>query len=106
MIGISTPMTKEGDASVYVMEWKSQVEKRVCRSMLAAETYALASGVEAADRMRALLQENRDFNFNVAEWSERTKDAKSLWLYDAKSICDHLGKDVGSPQDDGQTTCD
>ena len=92
-------MTKEGDMNVYVMEWKSQVEKRVCRSTLAAETYALASGVETADWMRVSLQESRDANFNIAEWSERAKDVKSRWLCDAKSVCDHLGKDVGSPQD-------
>ncbi len=67
VVGISTPMTKDGKMNVYAMEWKSQVEKRVCRSTLAAETYAIASGVEAADCMRLLVQEIRDVSFNIAE---------------------------------------
>ena len=99
VVGLSTPMAADGSMNVYVMEWKSQVEKRVCRSTLAAETYPLASGVEAADWLRVLLQESRDVDFNMGEWSERTKDLKSRWLCDAKSVCDHLSKDVGSPQD-------
>ena len=99
VLGLSSPMTEQGNMNVYVMEWKSQVEKRVCRSTLAAETYALATGVEAADWLRVLLLESRDVKFNIAEWSERTKDVKSRWFCDAKSVCDHLGKDVGSPQD-------
>jgi hypothetical protein len=99
VLGISSPMEKDGSMNVYVMEWKSQVEKRVCRSTLAAETYALATGVEAADWLRVLLLESRDVKFNIAEWSERTKDVKSRWFCDAKSVTDHLGKDVGSPQD-------
>ncbi len=35
VVGISTPMTKDGEMNVCVMEWKSHVEKRVCRSTLA-----------------------------------------------------------------------
>ena len=99
VLGLSSPMTEQGNMNVYVMEWKSQVEKRVCRSTLAAETYALATGVEAADWLRVLLLESRDVKFNIAEWSERTKDLKSRRLCDAKSVCDYLIKDVGSPQD-------
>ena len=38
VVGISTPMAADGSTNVYVMEWKSQVDKRVCRSTLAAET--------------------------------------------------------------------
>ena len=99
VLGISTPMAEDGSMYVYTMDWKSQVEKRVCRSTLAAETYALASGVEAADWLRVLLIESRDVDFNIAEWADRTKDVKSRWFCDAKSVCDHLGKDVGCPQD-------
>ncbi len=59
VLGISSPIEKDGSMNVYVMEWESQVEKRVCRSTLAAETYALATGVEAADWLRVLLLESR-----------------------------------------------
>ncbi len=72
-VGQSMPMMEDGGVNVRVMEWRSQVEKRVCRSTPTAETSALASGVEVADWMRVLSQESRDVDFNVAEWSERAK---------------------------------
>ncbi len=45
-----------------------------------------------------MLQERRDVDFNIAGWSE-CKDVKSWGLFDAKSMRDSLGKDLGSPHD-------
>jgi hypothetical protein len=54
----------------YLMEWRSVTEKRVCESTLAAETYSLATAVQAADWMKALLEETRCRDFQVARWEE------------------------------------
>ena len=63
VLGLSSPMADDGSMNVYEMEWNCQVEKRVCRITLVAETFALASGIEAADWLRVSLQERHDFDF-------------------------------------------
>ena len=93
--------TKDGEtgATTCVMEWKSQVERRVCRSTLAAETYALATGTEHADWLKALLEESRNPKFSVLDWEDQTRDVVAQWLVDAKSVQEHLSRDVGAPGD-------
>ena len=88
-----------GKTNVYPMEWKSQVEKRVCRSTLQAETYALATGTEATDWLRALLAETRNREFSVHRWEQEIAAIPCWWLVDAKSVQEHLGKDCGMPAD-------
>ena len=88
-----------GKTNVYPMEWKSQVEKRVCRSTLQAETYALSTGTEATDWLRALIAETRDREFSVHRWEQEITAVPCWWLIDAKSVQEHLGKDCGMPAD-------
>ena len=98
--GLSSPQVAgESAVQVYVLEWKSQLERRVCRSTLAAETYALATGAEHADWLKALLCESRSAEFCVGDWEALTSRVRSRWLVDAKSVSDHLSKDVGVPTD-------
>ncbi|CAK0906672.1 unnamed protein product [Prorocentrum cordatum] len=92
-------LDENGNTRMYVIEWKSQAEKRVCRNTLAAETYALAKGTGMADWLRSVLLESRDTEFHIAEWESRTKEIHAQWMCDAKSVVDHLSKDVGTPQD-------
>jgi hypothetical protein len=83
----------------YLMEWRSVTEKRVCENTLAAETYSLATAVQAADWMKALLEETRCRDFQVARWEEYVVRRRSHWLIDAKSVQDHLVRDTGCPSD-------
>ena len=88
-----------GKTNVYPMEWKSQVEKRVCRSTLQAETYALSTGTEATDWFRAVMAETRDQQFSIHRWEQEITNVPCWWLVDAKSVQEHLSKDCGMPMD-------
>ena len=102
VVMLSEPRQKgdgAGKTNVYAMEWKSQTEKRVCRSTLQAETYALATGTEATDWFRALIAETRDQQFSIHRWEQEIASVACWWLVDAKSVEEHLNKDVGMPQD-------
>ena len=66
---------------------------------MAAKTYALATGTEHADWLKALLEESRNPKFSVLDWEDQTRNVVAQWLVDAKSVQEHLSRDVGAPGD-------
>ncbi|CAK0867859.1 unnamed protein product, partial [Prorocentrum cordatum] len=99
VVGLMAPPDENGNAKTCVMEWKSQIEKRVCPSTLAAETHALAKGTVMVDWLRAVLLESRDPEIHVAEWASRATEIHAQWMCDARNAVDHPNKDGGAPQD-------
>ena len=75
----------------HVISYGSTTIKRVCRSTLASETYAMQTAVESGDRLRAIICELRGQLPNLKGWHEETqKKMRHLWVTDCRSLSDHL----------------
>ena len=77
---------------VYPISFSSTTIKRVCRATLQAEAYSLQAGMEAGDRIRALIAEMRGRVNNLVNWLEDSKKVvPHLQMSDCRSLTDHLG---------------
>ena len=55
--------------------------------------------MEHGDWLRALLAETRTKACNAREWEREGLKVRCRWLCDARSVVDHVKKDVGTPND-------
>ena len=94
ILALANPrFVQEGVGAVYVLEWRSNTIKRVCRSTLQAETLSLQLGAEESEHVRQTL-------FVVKNLAEGLKKSdvvmkgmdhmKCLWCTDCRSLSDHL----------------
>eukprot|EP00439_Symbiodinium_sp_Y106_P002780 s7959_g1.t1 len=75
----------------HVISYGSTTIKRVCRSTLASETYAMQTAVESGDKLRAIICELRRQLPSLKGWHEETqKKMRHLWVTDCSSLSDHL----------------
>ena len=77
---------------IYPISFSSTTIKRVCRATLQAEAYSLQAGMEAGDRIRALIAEMRGQISSLINWLEDSKKVvPHLQFSDCRSLTDHLG---------------
>ncbi|CAK0848557.1 unnamed protein product, partial [Prorocentrum cordatum] len=79
-------------APVAVLDWKSGMTQRVCRSTLAAEASHLADAVEAVDWAAVLFREAMNVSVDWLNWQGEVQRLPRFWATDAKSVYDHLTK--------------
>ena len=81
----------ENKRIAHVKSCGSTTVKRVCRSTLASETYAMQTAVESGDRLRAIICELRGQLPSLKGWHEESqKKMRHLWVSDCRSLSDHL----------------
>ena len=80
---------------VMPLSFSSTTIRRVCRSTLQAETYALQSGFETGDKLRGVLVESKVQIRSMKTWEA---DARScvphLSMTDCRSLSDHLASEI------------
>ena len=73
----------------------SSTLKRVCRSTLQAESYALQSAVEHGDRLRCVLCEMTGMLPTMTEWHDQCqRKMKHVWVFDCMSLVEHLNAEA------------
>ena len=83
-----------------VLDWKSGMTQRVCRSTLAAEASHLANAVEIVDWTAVFLQEILRIRVDLRDWQMEAGRVKRFWATDCKSVYDYLTKDgTGTSKD-------
>ena len=64
--------------------------KRVCRSTMMAETFAMIKGTEAGARIRAAIVDMKG-KLNMADWEGSSADVMGhVWMTDCDSLYEHL----------------
>ena len=87
----SEKMVDSNEHVAHIIGYGSTTIRRVCRSTLQAETYAMRSAVESGDRPRAILCELRGQLPVLKDWLETTqKVMRHEWVSDCRSLTDHL----------------
>ena len=80
---------------VMPLSFSSTTIRRVCRSTLQAETYALQNGLETGDKLRGVLAEIKGQIRSMKTWE---LDARScvphLSMTDCRSLSDHLASEI------------
>ena len=88
-------MTRNTAYRVLPLSFGSTTIKRVCRSTLQAETYALQNGLETGNTLRGVIAELKGQICSLKSWEE---DARSciphLAMTDCRSLSDHLNQEV------------
>ena len=80
---------------VMPIAFSSTTMKRVCRSTLQAEAYALQSGIESGDRIRALIAETNGAFDDLRNWENPARRAvPQLLLSDCRSLVEHLNSEI------------
>ena len=87
-------------APIAVMDWKTGMTQRVCRSTLAAEASHLADAVEAVDWCAVLLQEMLKGKVDLKNWQSVAAMTPRFWATDCKSVYDYLTKEGTSKSKD------
>jgi hypothetical protein len=87
-------------APIAVMDWKTGMTQRVCRSTLAAEASHLADAVEAVDWCAVLLQEMLKGKVDLKNWQSVAATTPRFWATDCKSVYDYLTKEGTSKSKD------
>ncbi|CAK0828997.1 unnamed protein product, partial [Prorocentrum cordatum] len=87
-------------APVAVLDWKSGMTQRVCRSTLAAEATHLADAVEAVDWAAVLFREAMNVSVDLLNWQGEVQRLPRFWATDAKSVYDHLTKEGSAKSKD------
>ncbi|CAK0827114.1 unnamed protein product [Prorocentrum cordatum] len=87
-------------APVAVLDWKSGMTQRVCRSTLAAEASHLADAVEAVDWAAVLFREATNVSVDLLNWQGEVQRLPRFWATDAKSVYDHLTKEGSAKSKD------
>ena len=78
------------ETKFYPIGWSSTTIKRVCRSTMQAESYAMTSSVEEGFKIRATIADCCN-QLDLRNWEESSrKFMKHLWLTDCKSLQEHL----------------
>lgn len=83
--------TEEGH--IYMLEWHSTALRRVCRSILQAETLSMQLGSEEAEHVRQVLYYLKNMNINhdrKEHVSKATDHMVTVWCTDCRSLSDHL----------------
>ena len=81
---------KGDETKFYPIGWSSTTIKRVCRSTMQAESYAMTSSVEEGFKIRATIADCCN-QLDLRNWEESSrKFMKHLWLTDCKSLQEHL----------------
>ena len=74
---------------IHLLSWSSSI-RRVCRSTLMAEAYALSNAVEHGLRTRAAIVDVRG-QLNIRQWEETASAAMGhVWFTDCESLFAHL----------------
>ncbi|CAK0861813.1 unnamed protein product [Prorocentrum cordatum] len=87
-------------APVAVLDWKSGMTQRVCRSTLAAEASHLADAVEAVDWAAVLFREAMNVSVDLLNRQGEVQRLPRFWATDAKSVYDHLTKEGSTKSKD------
>ncbi|CAK0891172.1 unnamed protein product [Prorocentrum cordatum] len=87
-------------APVAVLDWKSGMAQRVCRSTSAAEASHLADAVEAVDWAAVLFREATNVSVDLLNWQGEVQRLPRFWATDAKSVYDHLTKEGSAKSKD------
>ena len=87
-------------APIAVLDWKSGMTHRVCRSTLAAEASHLANAVEIVDWTAAFVREDLDSKTNLRGWQNEVQKLSRFWATDARSVYDYLTKEGGAASKD------
>ena len=75
---------------IHPLSWSSTRIRRVCRSTLMAEAYALSNAVEHILRTRAGIVDMRG-QLNIRQWDETTSAAMGhVWFADCESLLSHM----------------
>ena len=86
---------------VYPLAFNSTTIKRVCRATLQAETYSLQAGLEAGDRVRALLCEMKGGITVANQWDEQARThMPHLCVSDCWSLVDYVNSNVPAKTQD------
>ncbi len=77
-------------AMIHPIVWSSTLIKRVCRSTLMAETFAMQKGTGQGARIRAAFVDARSL-LDIQRWQETSSDNMShVWVADYESLYEHL----------------
>ena len=77
-------------ANIHPISWSSTVIKRVCRSTLQAETFAMIRGTEAGARIRAGIVDMHG-NLDLKNWEDSSAAHMGhCWMTDCDSLFEHL----------------
>ena len=80
---------------VMPLSFGSTTIKRVCRSTLQAETYALQNGLETGDKLRGVIAEIKGKIRSLKTWEEDSRGCiPHLAMTDCRSLSDHLNQEV------------
>jgi len=83
-------MMNRADAIVNPITWSSTVIKRVCRTTLMAETFALIRGTETGVKLRASIVDMKG-KLDRSNWEESSCEIMGhIWLTDCDSLYEHL----------------
>ena len=75
---------------IHRLSWSSTRTRRVCRSTLMAEAYALSNAVEHGLRTRTTIVDMRG-QLNIRQWEETASAAMGhVWFADCESLFAHL----------------
>ena len=86
---------------VYPLTFNSTTIKRVCRATLQAETYSLQAGLEAGDRIRALICEMKGGITEANRWGEQSRALiPHLCVSDCRSLVDYVNSSVPAKTQD------
>ena len=91
MLCLASPQFLEtGEGHLHLIEYHSNVVKRVCRSTLQAETLSMVQGYEESEHLRAVLHGLEQEHQN-SHWVTASMDARTVvQLTDCRSLDDHL----------------
>lgn len=97
-----------GKGHVHLVEWKSQVIRRVCRSTLQAESLSMLAGYEDAEHLRMVLHGLRvPHDPRNTSWQTGAKDMTNLhFVTDCRSLRDHLMQGSGGEVQDKRLAID
>ena len=83
-------MIKGDGSKFYPLEWSSTTIKRVCRSTLQAESYAMSTAVEEGMKTRAMITCCHN-KLDLKNWEDSSREfMQHVWLTDCRSLREHL----------------
>ena len=82
-----------------IISWQSSTIKRVVRSTLAAEGYAVSEGLESAQWFRHLLTESHMSQSSLKDVEKESLKRPAIVFTDSDSLANTVKKDVGQSHD-------
>lgn len=90
-VALASPDVLNGQiAAVHPMCSSSTTIKRVCRSTLMAEMYAMSTGVEHGLRLRAVICVAKGVLDKERSGESASAHVGHAWVADCDSVCEHL----------------